>query len=240
VCGVSTFPRPFDLTVKGRPSFRVPGCCFCEQPFDTPARVKTRDHVVPKGFFNDPPPDGLPTWPACLQCQRDLRDPEERLRNQFAAAHSHHPHALVNVYDRAGRSGRPPVVYGRKPVESPAGLLVPASITIPRQDDLDIVFRKIAKGLYWWRHHKLPTDQRYVVRLMNAADFATWQDFVLPDCGAQHLGEEFWWSTGLFDLSDPKGCVWLFVIHGAVPVGVWHGDAVDFPNIPAPAGIAIR
>lgn len=229
--------RPADL--KRRPSFKVPACCFCERLFDKVTVVKTRDHVIPLGFFNDPPPADLPTWPVCRACQTDLHDPEERLRNQFAAAHSHHPDALADVYARASRSGQRPIVYGRKLVESRGGLMVPASITIPRQDDLDIVFRKIAKGLHWWREQKLPTDQRYIVRHMNAAAFDAWSKIVLFECGAQQLGEEFWWSTG-YDATDRTWCIWLFVIHGAVPVGVWHGDAVTFPNIPAPAGIAMR
>jgi hypothetical protein len=233
----SLFPPPRDL--KRRPSFNVPTCCFCEQLFDDVAVIKTDDHVVPRGFFNDTPPPNLPTWPVCRRCQTDLHDPEDRLRNQFAAAHSHHPQLLVEVYDRASRSTQPPIVHGRKLVATPSGLMVPASITIPRQDDLDIVFRKIAKGLYWWREHKLPKDQRYVVRQMNAADFKTWADFLLPLCGPQHLGEEFWWSTA-YDATDPTWCIWLFIIHGAVPVGVWHGNVVDVPNIPAPAGIAMR
>lgn len=227
--------RPFDL--RRRPT-RVALCGLCRRRFDAELS-RTADHVVPRGFFGAAPPPNLPTWSMCRECQSQLEPREDRLRNLFARAHSHHPDEVVTVTAKAVRSARQPVPVARKLVESPAGLMVPASIAVPEQEDLDQVFTKIASGLYWWRHDRLPEDRRFAVRKMSAPDFRTWSEALLPSCGVQRLGAEFWWSTAC-DQDDLRWCVWLFCIFGAVGVGVWYGDATQFPNVPDPSGIALR
>lgn len=226
---------PFDL--RHRPT-RLAQCGLCRRVFGK-ALARTKDHVIPKGFFGDLPPPNLPTWSLCRSCQLQLEPREDRLRNLFASAHSHHPGEIRSVTDRAARASRQPVAIARKLVESPAGLMVPASIAIPDQEDIDRVFQKIASGLYWWRHDRLPDDRRFAVRKMSAPDFGTWSKAIVPDCGVQRLGAEFWWSTAC-DPDDLSWCVWLFSIFGAVGVGVWYGAAAEFPNVPNPSGIALR
>lgn len=232
------FPRYLHPShLKRRPK-TVKSCCICRRTFDTTAVIETVDHLVPRGWFNDPPPKNLPTWPACLDCQRALTDREERLRNIFASAHSHHPKELQSVYERCARSTRTPVAVARKMVTHPLGFEVPASIAIPDQFDLHIVFRKIASGLYWWRENMLIADDRFVVRIANAADFDKWTHILKDSCEVQHLGPEVWWMSG-FNPEEPDWNVWLFNIFGAVPIGVWQGNAVNFP-LPHPTGVVLR
>lgn len=44
------------------------------------AEPETRDHVPPKGFFNDPKPDNLITVPCCEACNRSYAKDDEAFR----------------------------------------------------------------------------------------------------------------------------------------------------------------
>lgn len=229
------YPRPRDLKRRPRP---ISFCGLCRRTFDKKTRPKTKDHVIPDGWFNDKAPANLPTWPACLDCQRDLEPREDALRSLFAAGHSHHPEELTSVYAKAARSTRQPVPIGRRPVLHPNGLWVMADVAAPNQEDLDVVFRKIATGLYWYREHQLPPEDRWVVRLMSSPDHAKWTNILRPSYEVQHLGPECWWMSA-HNRDEKNWDVWLFVIFGAVPVGVFRGDALDFA-IPQPSGVCLR
>ena len=215
-------------------------CGMCERAFDEQIR-RTTDHVFPRGFFGEPPPPNLPTWRVCSACQHALSSPEERLRSLFAAGHSHHPNDVRTVLEKAARSAQRPEVIARKLVAAPSGVLVPASIAVPRADDLHWVFTKVCRGLYWWRHHMLPTDSRLVVRLMPSDAFTQWSMLLIGHGKqpVQRLGSEVWWVSATGPPNE-GWCIWLFVIFGAVPVGVWYGRAAELPNIPSAAGVALR
>lgn len=137
---------------------------------------------------------------------------------------------------KAARSRRQPRAVARRVVESPERVLVPADIAIAAQLDLDRVFTKVARGLYWWRHHALPLDDRFIVRLMNARDFRAWSSRLSQP--VQKLGAEFWWMTGC-DARDVSWSIWLFLILGAIGVGVWYGEATTL-DIPRPSGLVLR
>jgi hypothetical protein len=227
------FPRPSDLLRRPR---RSPVCGLCRCAF-TKAQPRTRDHVIPEGFFNDPKPNNLPTWAVCRPCQDTLKLPEERLRNIFVAAPSHHADELVSVTERAKRSTQPPVPQTWRYVTTEGGVLVHAPIVVPKQADLDAVFRKMAWGLFTWKHHRLPpASSPFVVRLMSAEAFGFWTHTLnLP---VQGLGSEVSWMSHSDE--EMSHGVWLFMLHGAVPVGVWCGHATKHPRIPSPSAIALR
>jgi hypothetical protein len=210
---------------------------MCEREFGAELR-STIDHVVPRGFFGPTPPPNLPTWRICRPCNGELDPREDRLRNLFASAHSRHPEEVAGVMAKASRATRQPQPVARRHVRTDAGLQVPVSVAVPDQSDLDRVFQKVARGLFWWRNHELPTDPRWAVRLMSASDFDRWTHLIRQGREVQRLGPEFWWLTAI-DEGDLTGCIWLFVIFGAIPIGVWHGSGVECP-LPAPAGIPMR
>jgi hypothetical protein len=124
-----------------------------------------------------------------------------------------------------------------KYVTTDAGVFVRAPIAVPNQADLDAVFRKMVWGLFTWKHHKLPpTDRPMVVRKMSSEAFGFWaRELNLP---VQWLGPEVSWMS-ISDEEMRLG-VWLFVLHGAIPVGVWCGQATLHPRVPEPSAIALR
>lgn len=136
--------------------------------------------------------------------------------------------------DKAARSTRPPVPLGRRFVESPNGILVPATITAPSELDLTRVFTKIGRGLFWWKQGELPKDPRMVVRLLNPGGFNLWTHRLKQP--VQQLGDEVWWMSAV----EPCSAIWLFMMFGAVGVGVWQGAATELPNLPTPSGVVMR
>lgn len=233
---VQPFARAADL--RGQRPQKLEICGTCCRPFseEIPA---TDDHIAPKKWFNTPPPPNLPTWFVCYECQQELSPREERLRNLFASANSLNPKVFTGVYERTARSTRTIKPIGRRHVTTPAGLLVPAEIGAADPVDLYLVFRKITRGLYWYREQELPPDPRLVVRILTQRDHAELTKLLTyKDCGPQHLGEEFWWAT-IQDRSDPTWRLWLFTIYQAVGVGVWYGKAAT-EHVPDPSGITMR
>ncbi len=225
--------RPSDLLRRPQ---RFEECALCRSRF-TKAQPRTADHVIPSAFFNDPPPNNLPTWGVCSLCQKELSPREERLRNLFVAAHSRHPHEIVSVTERAKRSKQQPLRERMDYAATDSGLFVRVPIAVPDQKDLDAVFRKMAWGLFTWKHNRLPPlSCPIVVRHMSADAFDFWSDAL--DLPVQWFGPEVAWKS----VSDEQMNigVWLFMLHGAVPVGVWCGDAVFNPNIPPASAIALR
>lgn len=225
--------RPTDLLRRPKP---LRACGMCGATFGAITKA-TKDHVLPDGFFGTPAPPNLPTWQVCRPCQDDLSPREERIRNLCAGAYSHHPDLIAATVDRASRSGRPPRPTESRWLLSPSGVTVPARIVVPDAADLDPVFRKITRGLYWYRHHRLPSEPRLVVRLMSSDSFSWWSNLVAQP--VQKLGDEFWWMSAHED-GDDTWAIWLFVVLGALPVGVWMGRAADLPNLPETTGVALR
>ena len=105
------------------------------------------------------------------------------------------------------------------------------------QADLDVVFTKIARGLYWWRHHRLPVARRAVVSVIPSDAFGQWSALIAQP--VQKLGSEFWWMSAHED-GNPTWAAWLFIVFGAVPVGVWMGQAAELPNLPRSSGVTLR
>jgi hypothetical protein len=123
-------------------------------------------------------------------------------------------------------------------VKHPLGFDVPASIAIPDQLDLHMVFLKIVTGLYWYREKTLPADNRLEVRIPNQEDFTSLTTMLKDHCPVQRLGPEIGWMNA-YNRDEGNWNLWLFNIYDAVPVAVYQGEAVDFP-MPNPAGVVLR
>jgi hypothetical protein len=231
--------RPGELRRRPR---RLSVCGMCCRRFDGVSVVATRDHIVPRGWFCDPPPPNLPTWRVCRDCQQDLSPREELLRNIFASARAGNMQALRSVCARTERSRQLPTVHKLKLVLSPGNVRLERDrVAIPSQDDLDLVFRKVASGLYLWREGELPADPRFVVRVLSefgAADFFRGVPGTARQ-NAQRLGHEFQWTLRQAH-TEPRQHAWLFVIYGVVSVAVWHGNSVTDSNIHQPRGVSLR
>jgi len=136
---------------------------------DVPAFVwaalkATKDHVLPSGFFSNPVPKNLPTWRVCEPCQDRLDPAEERLRNLFVRGPSHAPEEHRDAFERAQRSARAVVPEKWDWVMNNQDIYEFAPVARPEQSDLDIVFSKMAGGLFYWKHGKLHPPPKIVVR----------------------------------------------------------------------------
>lgn len=231
---VSTHPR--DL-LRRPPGLKV--CGICRRPFG-PDLKATDDHIIPKGFLSKPVPNNLPTWRVCEACQDVLDPAEERLRNLFARGPSHDPKANQEVFERAQRSGRPVALETWDWVMNNSDLYEFAPIARADQADLDVVFSKMASGLFYWRHGRLHPGAEMVVRgALSRDDFDHWSNMVQFDLKlrAQRLGQIAWATTSDAGL---RSGFWLFVVHDALGVGVWAGEMARRPDIPKSCAFPVR
>jgi len=230
--------RPLDLQ-RRPPALKHCGCC--EKPFSDRLRP-TRDHIIPQGFISRPPPPNLPTWRVCHPCQQLLSPAEDRLRNVMASAFSRHPEqARADVAARASRATRPVIPDRVEFRTTDAGLAVAAGIVASNGPDVELVFGKIARGLFYWRHAVTqPADTPIAVSVPSAAVFSNLTDYLLKECGmpVQRLGWDIWWVT---QSEPPRDGVWLFIVFGAVPVYVATGAGADKGAVvPRPHPIAVK
>lgn len=228
--------RPFDLQFR---PLRQKYCGMCGAEFDEILR-RTDDHVFPRSWFGKLPPPNLPTWSVCRPCQKDLSDREERLVHTFANIHTHDPAAIADLVEKSKSSRRVAPVVARKFVQAPSGLHVPANIKVPKQDDLDVVFRKVTRGLFLWRHGRMQAPVPMTARLVSADGFAQWTTLltVRGQLPVQALGATVWWVHAS-DAESSSG-VWLFLLFAGVGVGVWAGGHALHPLIPAPVGVVAK
>lgn len=214
-------------------------CGTCRRPFG-PDLKPTKDHIIPSGFLSKPVPRNLPTWRVCEPCQ-DLLDPaEERLRNLFARGPSHDPHSVGDVFERARRSDRAIKPEKWDWVMNNSDLYEFAPVARPHKQDLDIVFKKMAGGLFYWKHHRLIPDVPLVVRGALSRDaFSRWSNMVQYELKLtpQRIGQVAWATV-----SDPelRSGFWLFVMHDAVGVGVWAGEMAKRRDLPKSCAFAVR
>jgi len=226
--------RPPDLLRRPK---RQTICGLCFSPFSG-ANPRTDDHVLPRNWFDDDPPPNLPTWDVCHPCQQDLSPREERLVNTLASTYSYHPEALQQVVARTRRSRRVAPILRTDFVRAPGGVLVRAPIKRPRQVDVDRVFRKVTRGLFVWRHGTQQADVPAAARILGIDDLTNLSNThaVGRRVPIQRLGRNVWWIHDS-DAHSSDG-IWIFMLFGAVGVGVWSGSLVREAVRPA-AGVAV-
>jgi len=215
-------------------------CGICRRSFG-PDLKGTDDHVLPKCFFSEPVPENLPTWRVCETCQDVLDPAEERLRNLFVRGPSHAPETHRDAFERAHRSGRPVVLEKWDWVMNNQDVYEFAPIARPDQADLDVVFSKMAGGLFYWKHHRLsPKATPLVVRgTLSTDDFTYWTKVVQAELKLtpQHLGRLAWVAV-----SDPElqSGFWMFMLSDAVGVGVWAGEMAKRKDLPKSCAFPVR
>src|SRR5882672_745187 len=85
-----------------------PRDCYLGGSALSDSNLPTRSHLIPRRWFDTPPPADLPTLPACFACNNDLSGREERLRNELVRMFSHDPAQHADVFQRAARSRQSP------------------------------------------------------------------------------------------------------------------------------------
>ncbi|NRD67781.1 hypothetical protein HRD49_39240 [Corallococcus exiguus] len=157
----------------------------------------------------------------------------------FICAYSHEPGAFADASDRARRSTRWDKPLHRGFFLSPHGLHVPAAVVMPVQADVDWVFRKVTRGLFYWTQGRLMADVQMVARVLSPDAFAEVMqlkvDLGLPK-RSQGL-ELQWCSVCPEDALDHS--IWIYVVFGAVPVAVWTGQLANDYLVPAPSPIKV-
>jgi len=229
-------PHPPDLA-RRPPTLRE--CGLCRQPFG-PGLKATKDHVIPYGFLSKPVPHNLPTWRVCGSCQDALDPAEERLRNLFARGPSHDPQASQDVFERSKRSDRAVVPEKWDWVVNNSDLYEFAPVARADAADLDVVFTKMAGGLFYWKHHRLMPGSRLLVRgALSRDDFTYWSNIVQYELKLtpQRLGQVAW---ATISDSELRSALWLFVLHDAVGVGVWAGEMASRRDIPKSCPFPVR
>ncbi len=213
--------RPLDL--KRRPP-ALSKCGMCCKPFSK-ALPPTRDHVISLSLLSNPLPPNLPTWRVCSPCQQLASPAEDRLRGVIASAYSRHPEKVADVAARARRSTRPVIPDRMELRTTDAGLAVRAGLVDSNQGDIELVCGKMARGLFYWRHGVCqPPETPTFAAVPSPGFFTAVSEYFLREghLPVQRLGWDVWWMTQ----SEPPGDgIWLFVVHGAVPVYVATGAA---------------
>lgn len=193
-------------------------CGTCERPL-AEGGGDTRDHIIPKGWLTTSSRRNIGTWRTCWSCNHEWSPREDRLRSIFVRARSHHAGLAKEVEETATRStARVPDSPGW--AEAPHGLLVPVRWVAAGQLDLNLVFRKIVRGLHWWEHGELPPKWPVQASVLTPEVFAA-LSAVVPS-RTYRLGHEVWRRH---PTTDAPGELWLFVLYGAVGVGVFCGAA---------------
>lgn len=211
------------------------GCYLCGRPF-TPDLPPTKDHVVPESWFPRPLPANVPTRKACRGCNGSLSEREERVRNLLARMHAQEPAALEEVFGRATRSSRQPNVVGGTLWRLDSGLLAPADLAAFDAEDIQAVFNKITRGLFFIEYgYPLGIDLPVKAIPLSTESAERVTRLVLGEWKrrVRWVGEALAWTNAVDDESPEHG-LWLYLpLHSAV-TAVFTGKATTLP-LPSPA-----
>ena len=209
-------------------------CYLCGSAFSEENR-STRSHVIPRRWFGSPPPENLPTLPACYACNNDPSPREERLRNALVRMLSHDSLTHADVFRKAARS-KQPAPAEMKPGYYPTstGLLVPATtIALPGDEDVGPVFRGITRGLYYKGLGRLlPQDVpiRSVLLQRDDADRLTEKTIRLSRVFT--YGDEFSFMP-VINAETLNDSLWLYLVFNAGVVASFVGEAAQLQFTPA-------
>lgn len=135
---------------------KVGTCVFCGQR----TRV-TREHVVPRGLFEELPPRAVVTIPACLSCNNGKSRDDTYLRDYLLSdlATRRNPVAQAlrgGKFKRSVKTNRSELARSvikdarRQPLYSPGGIYLGSPYAAPVSSErLKASFAKIARGLYF-------------------------------------------------------------------------------------------
>ncbi|WP_147445169.1 hypothetical protein [Corallococcus sp. CA053C] len=105
---------------------------------------------------------------------------------------------------------------------------------MPDPIDVTMVFGKITRGLFYFKHERLLGDVPLIARVLRPEHFDVLVDLVteLP-VKIDVMGEEFEWAAVCPD-ENPDHGIWVYVIYGAVAIAVWTGDFITLGPFPVP------
>jgi len=143
------------------------------------------------------------------------------------------------VVARASRTTRPVVPDRVEFRTTDAGESVAAGVIQSNQRDVEVVFGKMARGLFYWRHGVVqPVDTPIVVSVPSPKMFNHLSEVLLKEVPVQRFGWDIWWVTSS---EPPRDGLWLFLVFGAVPVYVATGMAAEKgAKIPRPHPIIVK
>jgi len=141
-------------------------CYLCGKP------AETKDHIPPKGIFDNPRPTDLITVPACNECNNSYATDDEYFRWFIATASAENPAAENLIDDKIlPRFRKRPallnrIVAGFRQVDiySEGGIWLGQSPAFDfERPRIQRVVEKIVKGLYW-HHGGYRLDDNYFVK----------------------------------------------------------------------------
>ncbi len=214
-------------------------CYLCGSPF-TESNSPTRSHVIPRGWFGTPPPQNLPTLPACLGCNNELSAREERVRNALVRMLSHDPALHADVFQKAARTRQPPP-QEMKPgyYDTPAGVLTPATvIVLPGDEDVELVFRGITRGLFYKLVGRLmPQDVPVRSVLLQKDDANRLTERTVPLSRVITFDNQLSFVP-VIHRDNMNDSVWLYLLFNAGVVGSFTGEAAQLQFTPARLAVA--
>ena len=128
-------------------------CCLCGL-----RTAETSDHLFPRGFFNSPRPDNLPTIPACFECNNGLSEDEDDFRTFLSMGMAYESNAGKRIWTGkihpALKKGRlkqriKPMVKLYRYVDKSRNVDLCVPVGEIDRSSANQVLRKIAKGLYY-------------------------------------------------------------------------------------------
>jgi hypothetical protein len=218
-------------------------CYLCGAVFSEDANPPTTSHVIARGWFGTPPPENLPTMPACHGCNNVLSAREERLRNAFVRMFSHDAATHRGVREKASRSRqRPPRETSAGYSKTSGGILAPSVVfELPDAADVEPVFRGITRGLYYKLLGRLlPQDVPIHSVLLQERDAGPISRKTI-EAGRRifTLGNEFSFAP-VVNGENPHDSVWLYLVFNAGVVASFTGVTAQLQFPPARESIGER
>lgn len=215
-------------------------CYLCCLPF-TPERPSTKDHVVPRRWLPEPLPDNLPTVLAHFDCQNALSSSEERLRNLFVKAEGTEQDVFADLLSRTER-GRPVEVKEHVLLGDAFGRFLSAPVGALPDDDIQCVFAKITRGLFFKKFRQLlPASYPIKATAATAEDASHITRVLAGDYQApvNHVGEALAWAAITDTQRGKEHGLWFFVPLHATMVVVGTGVCAE-AEFNAALGLLLR
>jgi len=165
-------------------------CVYCN--LELSSLNDTRDHVFPKNLFTRPYPDNLLTVPACLKCNGDFSPYEEYFKHISTLDENIYQ---KNEFKSLGESSvytlKKHTKFYKRIIEDiqPIDLVTPNNIFLGRRMGIevnsakvDIVIKKIIKGLVYIHSRKILDDQFYKLGAVDYLNFKNYNEVFHKIC----------------------------------------------------------
>jgi hypothetical protein len=203
-------------------------CAYCGEE----DRI-TRDHVPPRLLFAKPPPDNVPTVPACEKCNQSFKSDDEYTRAVLvldlrAAAHRDVLGSMTSITRSLNRPEAQRFTRSLLRGSRPTGLVTPSGAAVSAMtidvERIEATGRHILQGLHYLERRK-PVDPKSKVLVRYLPEWDPSHPLILAMVRMYNLsaerhqnqvGEAFSYGVGI---RDDKSA-WMLLLYGCF---LWIG-----------------